>query len=31
MAHVQMVIRLGYGPEGQASPRRPVADLLDVR
>ncbi|MCX4993150.1 nitroreductase [Streptomyces sp. NBC_00568] len=30
MAHVQMVIRLGYGPEGDASPRRPVADLLDV-
>ncbi|MFF8908313.1 Acg family FMN-binding oxidoreductase [Streptomyces olivaceoviridis] len=30
MAHVQMVIRLGYGPEGSASPRRPVADLLDI-
>ncbi|MFJ2302460.1 Acg family FMN-binding oxidoreductase [Streptomyces sp. NPDC087787] len=30
MAHVQMVIRLGYGPEGHASPRRPVAGLLDV-
>ncbi|MET8765627.1 nitroreductase [Streptomyces sp. NPDC004658] len=30
MAHVQMVIRLGYGPAGPASPRRPVADLLDV-
>ncbi|MGW2648912.1 Acg family FMN-binding oxidoreductase [Streptomyces sp. NPDC001393] len=30
MAHVQMVIRLGYGPEGRPSPRRPVADVLDV-
>ncbi|MEV5082285.1 nitroreductase family protein [Streptomyces sp. NPDC056159] len=30
MVHVQMVIRLGYGPEGHASPRRPVADLLAV-
>ncbi|MFE1285785.1 Acg family FMN-binding oxidoreductase [Streptomyces sp. NPDC058751] len=30
MANVQMVIRLGYGPEGQASPRRPVAEVLDV-
>ncbi|MEU2716630.1 nitroreductase [Streptomyces sp. NPDC007205] len=30
MAHVQMVIRLGYGPAGPASPRRPVTDLLDV-
>ncbi|MEU2060564.1 nitroreductase [Streptomyces sp. NPDC013455] len=30
MGHVQMVIRLGYGPEGPASPRRPVTDLLDV-
>ncbi|GAB1332125.1 hypothetical protein ACE1SV_64640 [Streptomyces sennicomposti] len=31
MAHVQMVIRLGYGPEGgPARPRRPVADLLDI-
>ncbi|UFR00259.1 nitroreductase [Streptomyces sp. Go40/10] len=30
MGYVQMVIRLGYGPEGPASPRRPVADVLDV-
>ncbi|MFJ5969646.1 Acg family FMN-binding oxidoreductase [Streptomyces sp. NPDC093060] len=30
MAHVQMVLRLGYGPEGPASPRRPVADVLDI-
>ncbi|MEU4172497.1 nitroreductase family protein [Streptomyces sp. NPDC026665] len=30
MANVQMVIRLGYGPEGTASPRRPVTDVLDV-
>ncbi|MFF7129810.1 hypothetical protein [Streptomyces sp. NPDC008240] len=29
MAHVQMALRLGYSPEGPASPRRPVADLLD--
>ncbi|MFD0366515.1 Acg family FMN-binding oxidoreductase [Streptomyces sp. NPDC127114] len=25
---VHMVIRLGYGPQGQATPRRPVADVL---
>ncbi|ARP68633.1 nitroreductase [Streptomyces pluripotens] len=30
MAYVQMVIRVGHGPEGRPSPRRPVADLLDV-
>ncbi|MFJ7904696.1 Acg family FMN-binding oxidoreductase [Streptomyces sp. NPDC096198] len=30
MAHAQMIIRLGHGPEGPASPRRAVADLLDV-
>ncbi|WUH89508.1 hypothetical protein OG900_04630 [Streptomyces sp. NBC_00433] len=29
--HVQMLIRLGYGPEGPASPRRPVGDVLDGR
>ncbi|WP_412078695.1 Acg family FMN-binding oxidoreductase [Streptomyces xanthophaeus] len=31
MSHVQMVIRLGYGPQGPATPRRPVAEVLDVR
>ncbi|MFF0223865.1 Acg family FMN-binding oxidoreductase [Streptomyces sp. NPDC004629] len=30
MAHVQMVLRLGYGPEGRPSPRRPVTDVLTV-
>ncbi|GGM97364.1 Acg family FMN-binding oxidoreductase [Streptomyces fuscichromogenes] len=30
MAHVQMVIRLGYGPEGHPSPRRAVNEVLDV-
>ncbi|MGW5666147.1 Acg family FMN-binding oxidoreductase [Streptomyces sp. NPDC003758] len=30
MGHVQMVIRLGYGPVGAPTPRRPVADVLDV-
>ncbi|MFD4511165.1 Acg family FMN-binding oxidoreductase [Streptomyces sp. NPDC058457] len=30
MGHVQMVVRLGYGPEGQASPRRPLDDVLDI-
>ncbi|MFG3292928.1 Acg family FMN-binding oxidoreductase [Streptomyces sp. NPDC048179] len=30
MAHVQMAIRLGYGPEGRPSPRRPVNEVLDV-
>jgi hypothetical protein len=28
--HVQMLIRLGYGPEGSATPRRPVSDVLDI-
>ncbi|PWI13214.1 nitroreductase [Streptomyces sp. Act143] len=27
---VQMVLRLGYGPLGPATPRRPVRDVLDV-
>ncbi|MFJ7591339.1 Acg family FMN-binding oxidoreductase [Streptomyces sp. NPDC097617] len=31
MTHVQMVIRLGYGPQGPATPRRPVAEVLDIR
>ncbi|KAB1149748.1 nitroreductase [Streptomyces luteolifulvus] len=30
MSHVQMVLRLGYGPHGPATPRRPVSDVLDV-
>ncbi|MGW9031058.1 Acg family FMN-binding oxidoreductase [Streptomyces sp. NPDC055722] len=30
MGHVQMVIRLGYGPKGHPTPRRPVADVLDI-
>ncbi|OEU96927.1 Acg family FMN-binding oxidoreductase [Streptomyces oceani] len=29
MAAVQMVLRLGYGPSGSATPRRPVRDVLD--
>ncbi|MET8629165.1 hypothetical protein ABZW30_36450 [Kitasatospora sp. NPDC004669] len=28
-AHVQLVLRLGYGPSGATSPRRPVEDVLD--
>lgn len=27
--HAQMLIRLGYGPEGPVTPRRPPLDLLD--
>ncbi|MFD9966907.1 Acg family FMN-binding oxidoreductase [Streptomyces sp. NPDC059013] len=30
MGHVQMVIRLGYGPEGPATPRRAVEDVLET-
>lgn len=30
MAHVQMVLRLGYGPEGHPSPRRPLDEVLDI-
>lgn len=29
MGYPQMVLRLGYGPEGAASPRRPVRDVLE--
>jgi hypothetical protein len=28
--HTQMVIRLGYGPEGPASPRRSAAEVIDL-
>ncbi|MFG3213287.1 Acg family FMN-binding oxidoreductase [Streptomyces tendae] len=30
IGHVQMVLRLGYGPKGPATPRRPVPDVLSV-
>ncbi|MFJ2017527.1 Acg family FMN-binding oxidoreductase [Streptomyces nodosus] len=30
MGHVQMVIRLGYGPEGHPTQRRPVAEVLEI-
>ncbi|MFJ3981936.1 Acg family FMN-binding oxidoreductase [Streptomyces fungicidicus] len=29
--HAQIVLRLGYGPEVPATPRRPVPDILDIR
>ncbi|MEV0035889.1 nitroreductase [Streptomyces sp. NPDC050804] len=28
--HVQMVLRLGYGPRGPRTPRRPVRDVLTI-
>ncbi|MEU9048196.1 MULTISPECIES: Acg family FMN-binding oxidoreductase [unclassified Kitasatospora] len=28
--HVQMVVRVGYGPPGAATPRRPVSEILDL-
>nr|WP_227870446.1 nitroreductase [Streptomyces otsuchiensis] len=28
--HVQMVLRLGYGPDGSGAPRRPVEEVLSV-
>ncbi|WKV75898.1 nitroreductase family protein [Streptomyces sp. PCS3-D2] len=31
MGHVQMVVRLGYGPQGPGTPRRPVSDVLEIR
>ncbi|MEU4154374.1 nitroreductase [Streptomyces sp. NPDC026659] len=30
MSQVQMVLRIGYGPQGPPSPRRPVGDVLDI-
>jgi hypothetical protein len=30
IGHVQMVLRLGYGPPVPATPRRPVEDVLDM-
>ncbi|MEU2429359.1 nitroreductase [Streptomyces sp. NPDC007861] len=27
----QMILRLGYGPEGPGTPRRPVPEILDIR
>ncbi|MFF4603142.1 Acg family FMN-binding oxidoreductase [Streptomyces sp. NPDC001339] len=28
--YVQMVLRMGYGPQGPTTPRRPVGDVLDI-
>ncbi|MGX1508872.1 Acg family FMN-binding oxidoreductase [Streptomyces collinus] len=30
VGHVQMVLRLAYGPKGPATPRRPVPDVLSI-
>ncbi|MFE3493118.1 Acg family FMN-binding oxidoreductase [Streptomyces sp. NPDC059175] len=30
MGFVQMVIRVGYGPAGHSTPRRPVRDVLEI-
>ncbi|WP_155056037.1 Acg family FMN-binding oxidoreductase [Streptomyces blattellae] len=30
MGFVQMVLRLGYGPAGPGTPRRPVSDVLEI-
>ncbi len=29
--HIQLVLRLGHGPPGSATPRRPVRDVLQIR
>ncbi|MGY3205913.1 Acg family FMN-binding oxidoreductase [Streptomyces sp. TE5632] len=29
--HIQIVLRLGYGPKGPGAPRRPVPDVLDIQ
>ncbi len=29
--YTQMLLRLGYGPKGPGTPRRPVSDVLDVQ
>ncbi|MEW2490707.1 nitroreductase family protein [Streptomyces sp. NPDC048411] len=29
--HTQMVLRLGYGPKGPSTPRRPVPEILDIQ
>lgn len=28
--HIQMILRIGYGPQGPATPRRPVRDVLVI-
>ncbi|KUO17819.1 Acg family FMN-binding oxidoreductase [Streptomyces dysideae] len=30
MGFVQMVLRLGYGPSGPGTPRRPIGDVLEI-
>ncbi|MFE7409331.1 Acg family FMN-binding oxidoreductase [Streptomyces laurentii] len=30
LGYVHMIIRLGYGPQVRATPRRPVADVLEI-
>ncbi|MFJ3175317.1 Acg family FMN-binding oxidoreductase [Streptomyces roseus] len=29
--HIHMVLRLGYGPAGAATPRRPVSEVLEIK